>query len=255
MLSKQSLALADQNIAFSSLNSLSKPLATLYTESHTLFTSLQHIVASEMRLPSPSAARHQAPSWDKNGHLAQAALLAPPTAETVLHIRRLVGMYLEEVVRLRENAEVDEETKARFDAVYHVFNLAMILYLPQDGRGEGLLGEELLDWVNDVDPGEIQRLNTGRTIGSQDYSTGQHAGQRNHADERTMAASIVLAICRPLHPARVPPSRLVLPALTVESPTCANRQTRWNPSSPLISLSPIPSDNAIPARKSIRPGA
>lgn len=43
--------------------------------------------------------------------------------------------------------------KVRYDAVYHIFHLAQILFLPQDGRGEGLLGEELLDWVNDVDPG------------------------------------------------------------------------------------------------------
>ncbi len=42
---------------------------------------------------------------------------------------------------------------AQYDAIYHVFQLAEILFLPQDGRGEGLLGEELLDWVNDVDPG------------------------------------------------------------------------------------------------------
>lgn len=80
-------------------------------------------------------------------------LLGPPGAETIGHIRRLVGMYIEEIVRLRES-DVDDETKAKFEAVYHVFNLAMILYLPQDGRGEGLLGEELLDWVNDVDPGK-----------------------------------------------------------------------------------------------------
>lgn len=28
-----------------------------------------------------------------------------------------------------------------------------MLYLPRDGRGESLLGEELLDWVNAVDTG------------------------------------------------------------------------------------------------------
>lgn len=79
-------------------------------------------------------------------------LLGPPGAETVGHIQRLVGMYVEEVVKLRES-DVDPDTRAKFDAVYHILNLAMILYLPQDGRGEGLLGEEMLDWVNDVDPG------------------------------------------------------------------------------------------------------
>lgn len=126
-----------------------------------MFTSLQHIVASEMRLPSPGQQGLNARGlgvaevWDKKGHQTGIeGLLGPPAAETIGHIRRLVGMYIEEINRLRES-DVDEETKAKFDAVYHVFNLAMILYLPQDGRGEGLLGEELLDWVNDVDPGEF----------------------------------------------------------------------------------------------------
>lgn len=34
-----------------------------------------------------------------------------------------------------------------------IFFLAQILYLPPDGLGEVLLGEELLDWVNRVDTG------------------------------------------------------------------------------------------------------
>lgn len=48
-------------------------------------------------------------------------------------------------------ADSQDETKIKYEAVYHIFNLAEILYLPQDGRGEGLVGEELLDWVNAVD--------------------------------------------------------------------------------------------------------
>jgi nuclear pore complex protein Nup85 len=145
-------------VSFSSLSNISQPLATLYTESHTLFTSLQHIVASAIRLPVPGQGLNArglgvAEVWNKQGkQTSMEGLLGPPGAETVGHIRRLVGMYLEEVVKLRES-DVEPDVRARFDAVYHVLNLAMILYLPQDGRGEGLLGEELLDWVNDVDPG------------------------------------------------------------------------------------------------------
>jgi nuclear pore complex protein Nup85 len=133
-------------------------MTNLYNESHTLFTSLQHIVASAIRLPAPGQGLNArglgvAEVWDKRGNqIGVEGLLGPPGAETVGHIQRLVGMYVEEVVKLRES-DVDPDTKAKFDAVYHVLNLAMILYLPQDGRGEGLLGEEMLDWVNDVDPG------------------------------------------------------------------------------------------------------
>jgi nuclear pore complex protein Nup85 len=47
--------------------------------------------------------------------------------------------------------------RSRYETVYNVFQLAATLYLPQDGRGEGLLGEELLDWLNDVDPRESHR--------------------------------------------------------------------------------------------------
>jgi nuclear pore complex protein Nup85 len=157
------LPLVDQLVSFSSLSNISQPLATLYTESHTLFTSLQHIVASAIRLPVPGQGLNArglgvAEVWNKQGkQTSMEGLLGPPGAETVGHIRRLVGMYLEEVVKLRES-NVEPEVKAKFDAVYHVLNLAMILYLPQDGRGEGLLGEELLDWVNDVDPGTLPLL-------------------------------------------------------------------------------------------------
>lgn len=138
-------------------------MANLYIESHTLFTSLQHIVASSIRLPTPGQGLNArglgvAEVWDKKGHqLGVEGLLGPPGAETVGHIQRLVGMYVEEVVKLRES-DVDPDTRAKFDAVYHILNLAMILYLPQDGRGEGLLGEEMLDWVNDVDPGKPDQV-------------------------------------------------------------------------------------------------
>lgn len=34
-----------------------------------------------------------------------------------------------------------------------ILALTEILYLPADGRGEGLVAEEILDWVNTVDKG------------------------------------------------------------------------------------------------------
>lgn len=137
-------SLSDQLISFTSLNEAPRPYVDFYAQSHTLFTSLQHIVASSIRLPSPH-----------RGANGVGDVLGPPGAETMSHIRRLVGMYVEEIARLKDS-DVDDATKAKCDAIYHIFNLTMILYLPQDGRGEGLLGEELLDWVNEVDPGKSQ---------------------------------------------------------------------------------------------------
>ena len=69
----------------------------LYTESYTLFSSLQRIFASSMRLPNGGA-------WEKQN---LEALIGPPGAETVGHMRRLGMMYLDELSRLREANDVD----------------------------------------------------------------------------------------------------------------------------------------------------
>ncbi|ORY28255.1 Nup85 nucleoporin-domain-containing protein [Naematelia encephala] len=147
------LSLPDRTVYFSSSSSFPEPLLSFYVETYTLFTSLQRIAAVDLRLPSEGIRNVTAEAWDRHGNLVGAgSLLGPPGAETVGHMRRLVTMYLEELMRVREAEDLDPEIKARYDAVYHIFHLAEILYLPQDGRGEGLLGEELLDWLNDVDP-------------------------------------------------------------------------------------------------------
>lgn len=56
-----------------------------------------------------------AEAWDKSGQLVGVeGLLRPPGAETVGHMRRLVGMYLEEVVRLREAESLEVSNCSRF---------------------------------------------------------------------------------------------------------------------------------------------
>lgn len=74
-----------------------------------MFVSLQRIVASSIRLPGLASDRSSglAEVWDDKGNLvALDGLLGPPKAETIIHMRRLVEMYLEEVVKLRD-ADVD----------------------------------------------------------------------------------------------------------------------------------------------------
>lgn len=44
---------------------------------------------------------------------------------------------------------------AHYANMHAVLALTEILYLPADGRGEGLVAEEILDWVNTVDKGEF----------------------------------------------------------------------------------------------------
>ncbi|TXT13662.1 hypothetical protein VHUM_01029 [Vanrija humicola] len=148
------LSTSDRTMYIASLNKFPGAVYNLYSETHTLFMSLQHIVASSIRLPRPGDGLAQA--WDSKGNLvALDGLLGPPAAETVIHMRRLVDMYLEELSKVPRTEDLDEEDKIKYSHVYNIFNLAEVLYLPQDGRGEGLVGEELLDWVNAADPVNI----------------------------------------------------------------------------------------------------
>ncbi|WWD09982.1 hypothetical protein V865_008114 [Kwoniella europaea PYCC6329] len=153
-LAEPSLSLSDRTIFFTSLSSLPDPLVQLYTESHLLFTSLQQIVAEShsRRLPSIGLEKI-AEAWDRRGNLiSPEGLLGPPDAETIMHMRRLADLYLDQLGELKANQDIDIELRARFTASYNILNLAEVLYLPVDGKGEGLVGEEILDWVNDVDP-------------------------------------------------------------------------------------------------------
>lgn len=151
--------MSDRIAYIASINNFAAPEQALYADTYTLFVSLQQIVASSMRLPDSED------MWDAKGGMME-GLLGPPNAETIVHMNRLVAMYLEEVSKLRAAEDLDvswrmrmladrqDDKRERYDSVFHVFNLAQILYLPIDGRGESLLGEELLDWVNAVDTGE-----------------------------------------------------------------------------------------------------
>lgn len=98
---------------FGASTTLSDPLVNLYTETYTLFVSLQRIVASSLRLPDDRNGADprdfgMAEVWDKHGKLVGAgSLLGPLGAETIGHMRRLVEMYLEEIGKLREAEDVD----------------------------------------------------------------------------------------------------------------------------------------------------
>lgn len=51
------------------------------------------------------------------------------------------------------SASAKSKSLAHHAAMHNVLALAEILYFPTDGRGEGLVAEELLDWVNTIDRG------------------------------------------------------------------------------------------------------
>ncbi|ODN98518.1 nuclear pore complex protein Nup85 [Cryptococcus wingfieldii CBS 7118] len=149
-----SLSLSDETILFTSLNSFSQPLTHLYTESHLLFTSLQQIFADSGRWRLSSVGVGMgggADAWDGKGNFGVQDLLGPPDAETVINMRRLADLYLDQLGDLKQIPDIDDSLRERFAEAYNILNLAEILYLPVDGKGEGFIGEELLDWVNEVD--------------------------------------------------------------------------------------------------------
>lgn len=75
-----------------------KTLLEFYAETYTLFTSLQRIVVTGFKLSSPDII---------DGPLELDRLLGPPGAETIGHMSRLVGMYLDELLKLRDEQALD----------------------------------------------------------------------------------------------------------------------------------------------------
>lgn len=103
------LSTSDRVAYIAAINKFPEAVQNLFAETYTLFVSLQRIQAASMRLPGPGADRPSAEVWDSKGNLVGADVLAPPGAETVIHYRRLVQMYLEELLKLRD-ADVDVST-------------------------------------------------------------------------------------------------------------------------------------------------
>ena len=89
-------------IYFSSPYALSPPLLSFYRETYTLFTSLQRIVSSAINVPELLVGDIKAGTW---GHGAFG-----PSAETIGHMGRLVGLYLLEMQKLRESQDIEVRT-------------------------------------------------------------------------------------------------------------------------------------------------
>ncbi|TNY21129.1 Biotin/lipoyl attachment:Carbamoyl-phosphate synthase subunit L [Rhodotorula diobovata] len=115
------------------------------TDTYTIWASLQRIVqeydAAQDDLYGPGGAG------------------VPPPAQ-VQYYGRVSRLYREAIVHqlplIQNDAKYTPAGKAKalahHAAMHGVLALAEILYFPSDGLGEGLVGEELLDWVNTIDP-------------------------------------------------------------------------------------------------------
>ena len=87
-------------------------------------------------------------------------------------MNRIAKLYqstiLTQIGLVQQDLTLDEHE--RLDQLEHlaslhaVMSLTEILYLPADGSGDGVVGEEVLDWLNTIDRGKQQPRNTS-TIG------------------------------------------------------------------------------------------
>ncbi|KAL7343530.1 Biotin/lipoyl attachment:Carbamoyl-phosphate synthase subunit L [Rhodotorula toruloides] len=116
----------------------------LIADAYTIFASLQRIVAQ----------------YEQSAQsLFGVAGGGVPPPEQVQYYARVCRLYSDALVKqlpLIKNdsalsASAKSKSLAHHAAMHNVLALAEILYFPTDGRGEGLVAEELLDWVNTID--------------------------------------------------------------------------------------------------------
>ncbi|GAA5988849.1 hypothetical protein JCM10908_006197 [Rhodotorula pacifica] len=114
-------------------------------ETYTLWASLQRIVAD-----------YEAAAIAEYG-LQGGGGVPPP--EQVQYYARVCRLYRDAIIKqlptINSNAALTPSQKAKSLAhhahMHAILALTEILYYPSDGRGEGLVGEEVLDWVNTID--------------------------------------------------------------------------------------------------------
>ncbi|GAC94785.1 likely nucleoporin [Pseudozyma hubeiensis SY62] len=119
----------------------SSDLKALYTQTYTIFTSLQRI--------------HQEALLTDRAGRASTSTSVLPSAETILyynriseHYARAIQDYLE---RIQLDDNLDETHFQNWRDAQTILRLAEVLYYPKDGRGISVVGEELLHWLNSFD--------------------------------------------------------------------------------------------------------
>jgi len=56
------------------------------------------------------------------------------------------------IMLIQSQNEIDTAELATMSAIRDVFHLAHIIYVPVDGRGDGIASEEVVDWLNNTSP-------------------------------------------------------------------------------------------------------
>ncbi|GAA5949394.1 hypothetical protein JCM3765_003395 [Sporobolomyces pararoseus] len=111
-------------------------------DSYPLFASLQRIVGEyEATLPIESKG------------------ITPPPPEQVVYYNRISSLYrqliLKQLTTIQGDSKLSLEEKEtqlqHYSTMHSILSLTEILYFPTDGTGDGVVGEELLDWLNVID--------------------------------------------------------------------------------------------------------
>ncbi|KAN0062610.1 hypothetical protein ACQY0O_005143 [Thecaphora frezii] len=115
----------------------------LFTQSYTVFTSAQKI--------EQDAALSQPTSWSA----ANSAASLMPFQQTMQYYHRISGLYRSAVrdyiAQLEAQPQPDLDLLQKWQSIHTTMHLAEILFFPADGRGAGVVGEELLHWLNSFD--------------------------------------------------------------------------------------------------------
>ncbi|GAA5915205.1 uncharacterized protein JCM6883_001767 [Sporobolomyces salmoneus] len=83
----------------------------------------------------------------------------PPPKEQVQYYGRISSLYRERMLKQlslvqanqRSSSEEKQSRSLHYSTMHSILSLTEILYFPSDGLGDGVVAEELLDWLNVVD--------------------------------------------------------------------------------------------------------
>ena len=67
------------------------------------------------------------------------------------NLSRISNLYKSSIESQLNNSSFDNDNLLHWANIYAIWSLTQLLYFPLDGRGEGIVAEELLDWINRVD--------------------------------------------------------------------------------------------------------
>ncbi|MCO5566109.1 hypothetical protein L7F22_019785 [Adiantum nelumboides] len=116
---------------------------SMLTETSIIFSSCQKIIEQEQERQRASCSVNPANQFITPTHIVQ-------------YIHRISNLYRDKLRQYIDKLEVSEDEMERTDLEYTVsfsliLHFAETIYIPADGRGTGVVGEEILHWLNSFD--------------------------------------------------------------------------------------------------------